>query len=53
VSTPLADYWPEDPMPVELPPTTDRESAEYWRWVSAALLRKRLIELDVLAGEAP
>lgn len=47
----MGDCWPEDPLPVDVPPSEDRESAEYWRWASAAVIRKRLIELDVLAGE--
>lgn len=49
--TPMADYWPIDPLPVDVPPTEDKESAEYWRWTSAAVIRKRLLELDVMAGE--
>lgn len=50
---PMADVWPEDPLPVDVQPTEDKESAEYWRWASAALIRKRLLELDVIAGEEP
>jgi hypothetical protein len=39
----LIDWWDEDPLPT--PPTADRASAEWWRWLSEETLRRRHVSI--------